>query len=120
MSGTDLTDPVRLALLHASFRLADQEHNQRLRPRTAEPQTEPNGNSADHEAAQLATLLKSHFASLDTPELENLRSKLGHSLLIELDHKMASFGELPSEPFDPARIREGDPPLNVFPKGLGS
>ena len=104
MSGTDLTDPVRLPLLHASFRLADQERAERLRPGTAAPHTQLNGNLPDHEAVQLANLLKLHFASLDLPELEKLRATLGHSLLIELDRKMASSGELPGKPIDPERI----------------
>ena len=116
MSGTDLTDPVRLALLHASFRLADQEHAQRLRPGAAAPHTQPNGNSPDDEAVQLAALLKLHFATLNIPELEKLRSTLGHSLLIELDRKMASSGELPGKPFEPERILEDRFSANVASK----
>jgi hypothetical protein len=113
MSAQDSTDPVRLALLHASFRLADQEHAQRSRPGVEEPQTEPNGDSPDEEAVQLAALLKSHFASLDPLELEKLRSDLAHSLLIELDRKMASQGALPGKRFDPELVREDRSSLNA-------
>jgi ribosomal peptide maturation radical SAM protein 1 len=101
MSGTDLPDPVRLALLRASFRLADLEYVRRSRPGSAAPQSGSNDDSLDPEAAQLAALLKSHFASLDRAELEKLRIELGHSLLVELDRKLASSGALSSEQLDP-------------------
>src|ERR1700752_687599 len=116
MPETGITDPVRLALLHASFRLADEEHAQRLRPGTTAPHTQPNVSSSDHEAVQLATLLKLHFATLNPAELEKLRSTLGHSLLIELDRKMASSGELPGKSFEPERILEDRSSPNVASK----
>ncbi|HUK19782.1 MAG TPA: hypothetical protein VLW65_25355 [Bryobacteraceae bacterium] len=105
MSGTDLADPARLALLHASFRLADQEHARRFDRGTSEPPAERTGDSPDGEAVRLAAILRSHFASLDRAELEKLRSKLGRSLLVELDRKMAVPGVLPGKRLDPARLR---------------
>jgi ribosomal peptide maturation radical SAM protein 1 len=116
MSGADLVDPVRLALLHASFRLADQAYALQLCPGTRTPETEPNEGSPDSEAAQLAALLQYHIGSLDRAELKKLRSELGHSLLIELDRKMALPGELPANPVDPARIQEDRSSPNVSSK----
>ena len=105
MSGTDLADPVRLAVLRASFRLADLEYVHRSRPDAAAPQTESGDDGADPEATQLAAHLKSHFASLDRPDLEKLRAKLGRSLLVELDRKLASSETLPGDQLDPGRVR---------------
>jgi ribosomal peptide maturation radical SAM protein 1 len=113
MSGPNLADPVRLALLHASFRLAYQEHAQRLPNPAAELETELCNNSSDQEAAQLASLLKAHFASLKSPELEKLRSTLAHSLLIELDRKMASPGRLPDKQLDPTWVQPDPLPPNA-------
>jgi ribosomal peptide maturation radical SAM protein 1 len=104
MSGTDLADPVRLALLRASFRLADLEYVHRSRPSAAAVQTESEDDAPAPEAVQFAALLKSHFASLDQAELEKLRAQLGHGLLVELDRKLASSKALPGEQRDPQRV----------------
>lgn len=116
MSGTDLVDPVRLGLLHASFRLADQAYALHSHPGVGGLEMEPNAGSPDSEVAQVATLLKSHFASLSRVELEKLRSELGHGLLIELDRKMASPGELPVSSMNPASVQEDQSSPNDLSK----
>jgi ribosomal peptide maturation radical SAM protein 1 len=103
-SPVNLADPARLALLHASFRLACEELGRPLGSVTPEYEPQGNHSEAADEAAHLAAILKTHFANIERPELEQLRAELGRSLLLELDRKMAAPGVLPGEHVDMARI----------------
>lgn len=101
---SNLADPARLAILHASFRLADEEFQRRLVKPNQSAEPERNGQSHANEAAQLAAMLRVHFAGLCDMELKHLRAELARGLLLEIDRKMASPGELPGEPLDLARL----------------
>jgi hypothetical protein len=93
----NLADPARLAILHASFRLANEEFQRRLEKPEQSAEPEWIGQSPADEAAQLAAMLRVHFAGLGDAELEHLRAELARGLLLELDRKMAFAGELPGE-----------------------
>lgn len=101
-----LADPLRLALLHASFRLANEELGRRLNGegRWEEGAAEHETSGDLGEAAQLAAALQRHLTGLDLPDLERLRTQLASSLLLEIDRRIAVPGEPPGERFDPARI----------------
>lgn len=116
----NLADPLRLALLHASFRLANEELEHRLKGDGGEEGGREPASDSGEEAAQLAGALRRHVASLDLPDLEKLRTDLAGSLLLELDRRIAVPGELPGEPLDAARISaqpvrfaDGSGPLRV-------
>ena len=113
MSGTDLADPVRLALLRASFRLADLEYVHRSRPSAVAAQTEAEDDAPVPEAVQFAAQLKAHFASLDQGALEKLRAQLGHGLLVELDRKLASAKAVPGETRGPDWVPRDRSSANV-------
>lgn len=104
-----LADPLRLALLHASFRLANEELARRHNGHGVREGPGDGGSSGDPgEAAQLAAALRQHVAGLDLPDLERLRTQLASGLLLELDRRIAAPGKPPGERLDPARI--ADPP----------
>lgn len=105
---TNLSDPLRLALLHASFRLANEELGRR-RGGAAEspPDHPPSGDS--EEAAQLAAALRRHVENLDLPDLERLQGQLAGSFLLELDRRMAAPGEPPGERLEAARLLAHSP-----------
>ncbi|RPH56807.1 hypothetical protein EHM82_02605, partial [bacterium] len=66
---TNLSDPLRLALLHASFRLANEELGRRRNGGGAAespPDHPPSGDPED--AAQLAAALRRHVENLDLPD----------------------------------------------------
>lgn len=99
-------DPLRLALLHASFRLANEELRHRLGGGGGETRAEDDSTPAETpgDAAQLAAALRTHIAGLDVPSLQRLHAELASSLLLELDRRIAVTGELPGAPADVDRI----------------
>ncbi|HYO16298.1 MAG TPA: RiPP maturation radical SAM C-methyltransferase [Thermoanaerobaculia bacterium] len=107
---TNLSDPLRLALLHASFRLANEELGRRRTEGGAEEGAEDHELTGDPEdSARLAAALRRHVAGLDLPDLERLRSQLAGSFLLELDRRMAAPGEPPGERLDATRLLTHSP-----------
>ena len=91
-----LVDPLSLPLLHAAFRLANQEFSDRIDG--LPPGSADNGHRGGRgEAARLAAALRHHIAGLDFANLKQLRTKLARNLLLEMDRKMAVPGSSPGE-----------------------
>jgi ribosomal peptide maturation radical SAM protein 1 len=102
-----LADPFRLAFLHASFRVADEEW-QRREGRT--PPQERSASLADSgpaaDAMRLDVAFRHYVANLSLQQLGRFRSQTASGLLLELDRKLAAPGEPPGERFDPVRVAE--------------
>ena len=100
VSGT-LADPVRLALLRALFRIAQDEHVRR-RAGTPTPAGLPPEDA--YEAARLDAAFRAHMAGLDAAGLERERGLLAQALLLEVDRRMAKPGTIPGRPLDFSRV----------------
>lgn len=103
----NLSDPLRLAVLHASFQLATEELSRRRRGEQPPPSAPEPGEG---EAVGLAFALERHFSALDLFELERMRHQLAASLLRELDRRVAAPGELPGEPVEPLQLPPSQAP----------
>ena len=94
----NLGDPVRLGILHASFRAADDA----WRGQNRVPDRMITGEADEGE--RLAGAFRRHFESLDRTDLETSRVEFAQGFLQELDRKMAAPGEPPGERIDASRL----------------
>lgn len=117
-----LADPLSLSLLHAAFRLANDEFRRRV-------DGHPPGGGKNRragvrgEAARLTAALKRYVKSLDFESLDQLRARLAGNLLLELDRTMAAPGSPPGAPLNEALIPvepERTPPHKARRVGLVS
>lgn len=98
-----LADPLNLHLLHAAFKVADEEFRRRADGRSRKGAKKKRAGGRG-EAARLTAALRSHVASLDSESLGGLRVQLAGSLLQEMDRRMTAPGSPPGEPLNEALI----------------
>lgn len=103
-----LADPLILPLVHASFRLANNEYRRRIGQGLPEGGSDTrsrgrgeggsNGGSRGRgKAARLAAALEDHITGLNLADLNQLRTKLARNFLLEFDRKLAVPGNVPGE-----------------------
>jgi ribosomal peptide maturation radical SAM protein 1 len=110
-----LADPFRLSLLHASFRLANEELTRRRNRIEKANEAEDAEQTEDQDdATRLAAGLRQYIQNLELAQLEQTHRDLAGSLLLEVDRSMAGPGEPPGEPLDPARVPvHPEPPIGT-------
>lgn len=98
-------DPVRLKLLNAAFRLAQDECYRRagvVAP-TAKRRAPERSDARDEEIAEAARLnaaLSAHMSTIPREELTLLHRRIARQLLLEIDRKLAGPGTPPGERLD--------------------
>jgi ribosomal peptide maturation radical SAM protein 1 len=112
----NLADPLRLSILQAAFRLANEAFADRRsgKKRAVDVEAEP---AAPDSAARLADALRVYIDALGPAELTELRTRLAGNLLVELDRSIAGPGEPPGDRVDPARIADVRRPPAGSPQG---
>lgn len=113
-----LADPVRLNLLHASFRLANEEYARRTTGGALATEDAPLARSGDGaQAARLRKAISHQFEVLGQAELAALRLELARRLLNEIDRRIAAPGKPPGGcPTEGAISALPAPPTTTSPR----